>query len=367
MSRRRNAVSGQKGPRYVRELWKRSSSAQLKINAVLVALAACLTAGLLHAADPITTDTHRFIEIRNGIYLAQTTASVFNSNSLVVVNDQDVVVVDSHATPAKARDLVASIKAITPKPVTALINSHHHWDHTNGNQEFADIPIIGHEFTYMKLAIAPREEVSRHRGLSRQNGELAQLREQIASVEDDEEKKRLETQAAVLGAHLGDFDEVDPTPPNVTISDRMTLYREKREIQVIFTGRAHTGGDVVVYFPQDRLVFTGDMALGGPSFMGDGFVDEWPQTMENLKALDFDIFVPGHGKPVTDLRRIDLVQEYYRDLWKKTAAKHAAGVSPEEAARTIDMTNHTEIPIPEPGVNLLAVERMYTRLERLQK
>ena len=336
---------------------------RLTIHNVLVGLAACLTAGLLHAADPIVTDTHRFIEIRNGIYLAQTTASVFNSNSLVVVNDEDVVVVDSHATPAKARDLVASIKAITAKPVTALINSHHHWDHTNGNQEFADIPIIGHEFTYMKLAIAPHEEVSRHRGLNRQNGELAQLKEQIASTADDEEREQLETQRAVLAAHLGDFGEIDPTPPNVTVSERMTLYREGREIQVIFPGRAHTGGDVVVYFPQDKLVFTGDMASGGPGFMGDGFVDEWPQTMENLKALDFDIVVPGHGRPVTDLRRLDLVQEYYRDLWQKTAAKHAEGLSVEEAARTIDMTNHTEIPVQQVGVNLLAVERMYTRLE----
>ena len=338
-------------------------NARLTLRAAIAGLAGCFTAGLLYAADPITTDTHRFTEIRNGIYLAQTTARVFNSNSLVVVNDEDVVVVDSHVTPAKARDLIASIKEITTKPVTALINSHHHWDHAHGNQEFADIPIIGHEFTYMKLATAPFDEPTYRRGLAGNNATLARLKKEIASTEDDEERERIETYLALFSAHVGDFSEIHPVPPNVTMNERMTLYRGNREIQIIFLGRAHTGGDVVVYFPQDRLVFTGDMAFAGPSFLGDGFVDEWPQTMENLKALDFDIFVPGHGSPVTDLGRIDLVQEYYRDLWKKTAAKHAAGVNAEEAARTIDMTNHTEIPIEKVGVDRLAIQRIYYRLE----
>ena len=59
----------------------------------LIALAICITAGLLIAAQPTTTDTHRFTAIRNGIYLAQTTAPVFNSNAVVIVNEDDVVAV----------------------------------------------------------------------------------------------------------------------------------------------------------------------------------------------------------------------------------------------------------------------------------
>ena len=339
------------------------TNSRLKLRAAIVGLSAGLTAGLLHAAEPVTTDTHRFTEIRNGIYLAQTTARLFNSNSLVIVNDEDVVVVDSHVTPAKARELIASIKVLTPKPITALINSHFHWDHAHGNQEFADLPIIGHEFTYMKLATSPLEEPTFRRGIEGNAAALVRLTEQIAAAEDDEERENLEIYMAIFAAHVKDFDEIAPVPPDVTLNERMTLHRGSREIQILFLGRAHTGGDVVVYFPQDKVVFTGDMAFAGPSFLGDGFVDEWPQTMEKLKALDFDIFVPGHGPPVTDLGRIDLVQEYYRDLWRKTAAKRAEGVSAEEAARTIDMTNHTEIPVQQVGVDALAIQRIYHRLE----
>ena len=162
---------------------------------------------------------------------------------------------------------------------------------------------------------------------------------------------------------MKDFDEIDPVPPTVTLNERMTLYRGDREIQILFLGRAHTGGDVMVYLPQDRLVFTGDVAFSGPSFLGDGYVDEWPETLEKLKALDFDVFVPGHGMPVTDLARLDLVQTFYRDLWTKASALHAAGVDVETAAETIDLTNHTNIPIREVGTSLVTMQRIYHLLD----
>ena len=332
-------------------------------GAVTAGFVVWLMAGLSQAAEPVTTETHRFTEIRNGIYLAQTTAQVFNSNSLVIVNEDDVIVVDSHVTPAKARQLIESIKALTPKPITVLINSHFHWDHAHGNQVFLDIPIIGHEFTYMKLATAPLDEETYRNGVTGNQVALARLKEQIASTDDDEERRRTEAYLEMFAAHVKDFDEIAPTPPNVTMRERMTLFRKNREIQILFLGRAHTGGDVAVYFPEDKLVFTGDVAFAGPSYLGDGYVDEWPETLENLKSLDFDIMVPGHGDPVTDLGRIDLVQAYYRDLWQKTAAKHAAGVSVEEAAKTIDMTNHGDIPIRQVGVDPLAIGRIYYRLD----
>ena len=329
----------------------------------LIGAAMALAAHLALAAEPITTDTHRFTEVRNGIYLAQTTAPVFNSNALVIVNEDDVVLVDSHITPAKARQLVEAIKVITPNPITTLINSHHHYDHAHGNQVFTDIPIIGHEFTYEKLATAPLDEPTYVRQLKGNAATLERVRSQIEAAENPEERAELENYLAIYEAHAKDFDETAPVPPTVTMNERMTLFRGGREIQILFLGRAHTGGDVAVYFPQDKLVFTGDVAFAGPSFLGDGYVDEWPETLENLKALDFDIFVPGHGGPVTDLSRIDVVQAYYRDLWAKTAAKHAAGVDPTEAAASIDMTNHTDIPVREVGVDQLSIERIYYRLD----
>jgi glyoxylase-like metal-dependent hydrolase (beta-lactamase superfamily II) len=144
---------------------------------------------------------------------------------------------------------------------------------------------------------------------------------------------------------------------------RNDLYRGSREIQIHFLGRAYAGCDLAVYFPDDNVVFTGDMTLDGPSYLGDGFVDEWPQTLENLEALDFDILVPGHGNAVTDLNRSDLVRAYSRNLWQKTAVQRREGATVAEASRTIDLTSHTEIPIRQVGVAPLTVQRIYDRLE----
>ncbi len=331
------------------------------VAAAVLAVLAVPAAGSLWAQDwTTTTDTHRFMEVRNGIWLAQTTARVFNSNSLVIVNDEDVVVVDSHVTPAKARDLIDSIPAITDKPVVALINSHFHWDHAHGNQEFADVPIIGHEYTRMKMATAPLEEPTYVQGLSGNAGTLERLAEQIEAAESEEEREELETYRSMFAAHAEDFDEIDPLPPDVTMNEKMTLFRGSREIRILFVGRAHTGGDVVVHFPQDKLVFTGDILFGGPSFLGDGYVDEWPETLENLKALDFDLVVPGHGPPLADLGSIEKSQDYYRVLWARTAEQHAAGVAAEEVADAIDLSDTA---FPERKPSLVEVQRMYHRLE----
>ena len=333
---------------------------RLTIPAALAA-ALVFAAGSLWAQDwTATTDTHQFMEVRNGIWLTQTTARVFNSNALVVVNDEDVVIVDSHVTPAKARDLIASIPAITDKPVTAVINSHFHWDHAHGNQEFSDVPIIGHEYTRMKMATAPLEEPTYVQGTTGNAATLERLAEQIEAAEDDEEREGLETYRAMFAVHAADFDEIDPLPPDVTMNEKMTLFRGGREIQIVFVGRAHTGGDVVVYFPRDRLVFTGDILFGGPSFMGDGYVDEWSGTLENLKALDFDLVVPGHGLPLDDMSAIEKSQEYYRVLWERTAEKHAAGVPAEEVSGTLDLSA-TAFPQRQPSE--VEVRRMYSRME----
>ena len=252
---------------------------------------------------------------------------------------------------------------LTSNPITTLINSHHHRDHAHGNQVFADIPIIGHEFTYMRLATTPLDEPTYVRGLEGNASGLVRIQGQIDAEQDPEKKQDLQEYLAIFSAHVNDFDEIDPIPPTITMNDRMTLFRGDREMQIIFLGRAHTGGDLAVYFPDSKVVFTGDMAFAGPSFLGDGYVDEWPQTLENLKQLDFDIFVPGHGPPVTDLHRIDLVQAFYRDLWAKAQSMYAEGVSAEETAKRIDLTNHTDIPVSNPGTSLITIQRIFHRLQ----
>ena len=81
---------------------------------------------------------------------------------------------------------------------------------------------------------------------------------------------------------------------------------------------SHTGGDVVVYLPKERVVCTGDMLVAGISNLSDGYVNEWPDTLEKLRALDFTEVVPGHGEPWKGKEKIDHWQAYLRDVQPPT-------------------------------------------------
>jgi len=163
--------------------------------------------------------------------------------------------------------------------------------------------------------------------------------------------------------------EIVPTPPNITLDKKMTLFQTleggSREIQLRHFGRAHTGGDVLVWLPDEKIVFTGDMMLPGVAYMGDGHVDEWPATLDGLKELDFELWLPGHGPVMRTRKPIHDFQAYLRDLWVKASDMHAAGIDAATAAETLDMTNHSGnfAQIRAPGVDPRAINRIFFLLD----
>ena len=310
----------------------------------------------------ITTDTHRFQPLADGVYLAMYTVPMFNSNSLVVINDDDVLVVDSHITPNAARELISGIGQITDKPITTLVYTHFHYDHAHGTQAFPEVQIIGHEFTRETMAGDPHNEPTFQREKAGQPRTIAWLESQLESA-SDEQREQLEYRLGLARAHAESTKTIEPVPPDTTLNDRLTLFRGDREIQVIFCGRAHTGGDVVIYLPADKIAYTGDMAFRGPSFLGDGHVDEWPDTLMRLKELDVELYVPGHGPPFTDSGRLDLVADFYRDLWDQVVTARADGANAGEATARVDLTSYADSLGPQ-RTDPLAVARIYQLLDQ---
>lgn len=275
----------------------------------------------------VESDSHRFTEVADGVWHATGTGSVFTmSNAMVLVGEFDTLVVDSHVTPAAATALLDSLSVITDKPVRYLVNSHYHFDHAHGNQAFPPgIEIIGHEFTRAKLngdIGNVLEENTFHSFSDPVPATVANLERQIAAETDPARKASLTERHRVQEDYMNAIGEVRPTPPNITLESKMTLFQVvasgSREIQLLHLGRAHTGGDVVIYLPQEKVVFTGDMMLPGLAYMGDGHVDEWPDTLEALKQLDFDVWLPGHGPVMRSKDLITSFQGYLEDLWWKS-------------------------------------------------
>ena len=308
----------------------------------------------------------RFNKVKEGIYHAVGTGSLaVVGNSSFIVNDNDVIVVDDHVSPAAAWVLLEEIKEVTNKPVTTVINTHFHFDHAHGNQIFApNVQIIGHEFTRRMLLSNSIGMPLYQNYLTGMPGQIDALKKRIASEADAAAKAKLQTQLQVAENNFASQKELKPTPPNVTLSREMTLYRGNREIQIRFLGRGHTAGDVVVFLPNEKVVMTGDFLTSGLSNMSDSFPEEWVASLDALKKLDFDTVLPGHGDAFTDKAKIDFFQAYLRDVWGEVSRLKKEGVSAEEAAKRADLTKHKDhFPIQGPGVPPIAATRIYALLD----
>jgi cyclase len=334
-----------------------------RIRFVLVAALAALGGLVFQAQAPAPAAAYTFTQIVPGVYSAVGTGSMnVGSNSAVIVNDDEVMIVDSHISPESGRAMLQELKTITNKPVRFLVNTHFHYDHTNGNQEFPPgVDIIGHEFTRRKLTGDVLERgmfADLLKGIPKQ---LDDLRARAASETDAAAKGRLQQQVGVQNAFAASLKELKVTPPNVTLVDRMTLFRGSREIRLFYVGHGHTGGDVVVYLPKERVLCTGDLLVNQVANLIDGYVNEWPDALERLRPIDFVDVIPGHGEPFKGKERIDWFQAYLRDLWKQGTALHDKKVSAADAAKRIDMTGHKGhySSITAPGVNPAWVARMF--------
>ena len=313
-----------------------------------------------------TGKAFRFNKVKEGVYHAVGTGALtVVGNSTIIVNDRDAIVVDDHVSPAAAWVLLDEVKAITDKPVTTVINTHFHFDHAHGNQIFGPgVQIIGHEFTRRALLDDPMSKplYQSFYNFKTLEAQIETQRKRVASEQNPAAREKLQAQLTSLENNYASQKELRPTPPNVTLTTQMTLFRGDREIQIRYLGRGHTAGDIVVYLPRERAVITGDLLTSSTSNMSDSYPQEWAATLEELKKLDFDTVIPGHGEAFTDKAKIDYFQAYLRDVWTTVSALKMQGVSAEEAAKRADLSKHKER-FPNPAVPLIGAQRIYALID----
>ena len=309
-----------------------------------------------------------FNRILDDVYQAVGTGKVaVGCNASIVINANDVMVVDTHISPAAAWALVEELKTITPKPVKYVVNTHFHFDHVHGNQVFpGDVEIIGHDFTRaMILAGKSKSGRSYDFFIGGLPAQIERTKQQILVSIKPDERTKLQEQLTVQENELAATSAVKPAPPTITMTQSMTLYRGKREIRLLYSGRGHTGGDIVVFLPTERVLMTGDLLTAGISYIGDAYPMEWIDTLEKVKALDFDFVLPGHGQAFKGKDRFGYFQEYLKDFWSQAEKLNAAKVPWEEAAKRIDMRAHAaHYPdIKDAGVFPHGVARAYELMD----
>ena len=225
------------------------------------------------------------------------------SNAGFVIGDDGVLVVDSFFNLDAARALVAEIHRLTPKPIRYLVNTHYHLDHTGGDQALRDAGAV---------IIAHRNV----RGWVRtENVHL--LGPQITA----------EFKAQIAALPL----------PDVTTDKDLTVWLGSRKI-VVRTVLGHTGGDLTVFVPDAKVLFTGDMLWRKiPPNLIDGSVKEWTATdadFEHMPDAAHTIFVPGHGD-VANLKDVDDFRAYLLDLRRLVTDGRKAGLKGDALAQAV--------------------------------
>ena len=343
----------------------------MKLSAAIVATAlllACASTAWAQAEPPASR--YGLQEVAPGVYATSWSGGGQGprSTSAVIVNDEDVLLVDTQVTPARTRALIEDIKAMTDKPVRYVVNTHWHYDHSDGNQVFGpEVQIIGHENTRRAIAGGVLQRRVQTEITTNLPPRIAALEKQVADERDAGRKAELQAQLRALNEYLAELKQTTPTAPNVTFAtDRLTIHSGGREIQILYLGRGHTDTDVMVYLPREKVIATGDMFEGPVTgALQFGFYPEWVEALERLRAIDFETVIPGHGGPFTGKAYIDHFQALLRDLWRQGGELHAAGVPVAEAARRIDLTAHRQHfrNITEPGVAENIAARVYEVIE----
>src|SRR5580704_4899695 len=171
--------------------------------AVLFAISVATLLSVQAQTYPVTQGkTYKFEKVAEGVYYA---TGGSGSNNVVIVNDQDVVLVDDGTTPAAARAFLDDIKTITNKPVRTVVNTHFHYDHTDGNSVFGpEVQIIAHD--YVRTAISTFDVLNREPFITSQKtavpARIDALTKQIAAETDTQKKAALQKDLAAAQATL---------------------------------------------------------------------------------------------------------------------------------------------------------------------
>jgi len=239
-------------------------------------------------------------EVAPGVYAV---LGIGFSNGGFIVTDEGVVVVDSLLIPAFADEMMKEIKAVTDKPVKFVINTHWHTDHVGGNERFRPpADIIGHDFT----------------------------RKMIAQRRKEQEEGKADEGLKMLG-------KLTFTPPDITFVENMSVYLGGREIQLKFLGGGHSAGDIVVYLPKEKVLFSGDLFMKGaglPDYREDSNVDNLIGSLKKMQGLDVEKIVCGHMEMAEkkDIQRsIDKLVAFRQEV-KGYVERN---VPPEEAAQAM--------------------------------
>jgi cyclase len=309
-----------------------------------------ITLACLLAATPAFAQAPRYTveKLADGVHAVLYNPELeVEGNTLIVINDDAVVVVDSNAGVTTAKMTIAEIRKLTPKPVSHVINTHWHDDHVMGNQAYADaypgVKFVAHPLT--------RQDIVEHAFANNAYvidliaSDITRIRGYLETgVGRDGKPLTPETRARTQIGYdkrvemLTDRKMLRAVPPTVDVADTMTLGRGSREVQIRFLGRGNTRGDLIVYLPKEKIVATGDLVVAPIPYATNVYAREWVKTLDRLMGMPATIVLPGHGPVMRDWTYVRKVKGALEQTITAVAAAKKDGLTLPQTLERVQLS-----------------------------
>lgn len=269
-----------------------------------------------------------------------------NANSLVVVGDSGVAVIDAQFTRAATLEVLAAIRAITPKPVRWVVNTHWHDDHVAGDQvyrdTFPDVRFVSHENTRADLIASGRPNRD---GTWKAAPGFADRVERLLALGlgfDSTpvvplERAAMTSTARIVRQYAAESPGFRETLADTTFGQRMTLPLGGRSVELRWFGPANTRGDAVAWVPGARVVATGDLVVAPVPFAFNAFVRGWVSALDSVRVLGAAAIVPGHGPVMHDDGYVRRMRGWLATIRDSTTAMAARGVSLDSVRKVVTL------------------------------
>jgi glyoxylase-like metal-dependent hydrolase (beta-lactamase superfamily II) len=239
------------------------------------------------------------------------------SNAGLITDGEDSLLVDTLFDLNLTREMLQVMRDAVPQSenIDTLVNTHANGDHTFGNQLVEGAAIIASAAGAEEMAELPPSalaEIMRNAGAM---GEAGAFLKKLFDVFD--------------------FEGIELAAPTETFSGTTTRKVGDKTVELHEVGPAHTKGDTLVYVPEDKTVFTGDILfIEGHPIMWAGPIANWVKACDLMLSWDVETIVPGHG-PITDKAGVQSVRDYLTYIEAEARKRHAAGMGVMEAAQDI--------------------------------
>lgn len=292
------------------------------------------------------TAAHNLFEMQKaaeGVYFAFAhPLTVINCNAAIFVRAHDVVVVDAHSRPSSAAALLAQLRReVTDKPVRYLINTHCHWDHTQGDRAYLE---TGHKVDI--IASNTTKELLEGKMPLHTKSPLDSVPQLIEDFEKRAERSSSTVEKAFcaeqirqLKAYRQDMKQYRLELPTITFEESYLLEDAAFDLHLEFHGRAHTAGDIFIYCPQRRALASGDAIHCWLPNIADGYPRLWPHTIDAVGQRDFQYLLGGHG-PMQSTRTIMTCQRnYLEELVELVEVSKRAGQTLQEMQQRLTVAS----------------------------